>query len=162
MLAAVERHSDAIDDALSKPDQTGSGIRVAGFQVANDHEFIAAASVDIVTTADSGRDPTTHKGNHLVADRMAERVVDRLELIKVDEQCTWMAGVVADSVVERCSISPTSRCISMGCNFQLSTMMRLFKYEESETRCFAEMRLMIRAHTRRSPPPHDEHGSNFA
>jgi hypothetical protein len=52
--------------------------------VANDQEFLAADAADMILAARAGADQLADPGQHLVAHRVAMRVVDALEAVDVD------------------------------------------------------------------------------
>ena len=80
MAVDVERLADRCDDALRQRSRLG-GIGDRGL---HDDEFVAAHPRDGVGVADQGAQPLGDDLQQLVAGRMAERIVDGLELIEIE------------------------------------------------------------------------------
>ena len=65
----------------------------------DDCEFVAAEATDDAIAADAGFQPAGDFAQQLVADRMAERVVDQLEAVEIDQQ--QGAGAIAADLAEQ-------------------------------------------------------------
>lgn len=81
MLVDQKRFAHALLDLVR---QTRNRLAVAGVSE-DDHELVAALPADGVGFANTGREPGDDGLQELVADRVAKRVVDRLEAVKVEE-----------------------------------------------------------------------------
>ena len=82
MTVDVERRPNAIEDHLRRADRL-----VGGAQAAQDQdELVAAHPGDRVQLADLGAQAPAERDQQRIADRMAERVVDHLEAVEVEEQ----------------------------------------------------------------------------
>jgi hypothetical protein len=71
-----------LEDAPGDPDRD----LVAGGLLEQDGELVAAKAGDRVLAPDAGLEPAGHGDQQVVAGRVAELVVDRLEVVQVDEQ----------------------------------------------------------------------------
>ena len=80
-----------LDDA---PGQAG-GLLVRTDILLEHHEFVAAEARHEILRAQHGAQPVGYRAQQLVAARMAQGVVDLLELVEVDEQqCRQLLGIV--------------------------------------------------------------------
>ena len=89
----LERGGERAQD-LGRQGRGVGGLRELGL---HQREFVAAEPGQGVAGPDRARDPAGHRAQQLVADRMAERVVDLLEAVEVEEedrgQATFAAGM---------------------------------------------------------------------
>jgi hypothetical protein len=88
--ARADAQLDAVD-RQRRLDRDGDGVgeraRLRGrADRGDDDELVAAGPPDEGAAAGHGADPAADGAQHLVADRVAEAVVDRLEVVEVDEQ----------------------------------------------------------------------------
>jgi len=77
----VEWILERTSEALGKP----FGVLIAFGPDLENHEFIAAEPRDHVAGPDDSLEPRGNFLEQLVTDRMAERVVDRLESVEIDQ-----------------------------------------------------------------------------
>ena len=80
MTGAFEGSPDRAVDRFHQP----FGVGGAPHRMLDDGEFVAAEPRDKVALLDAGADTARHGLQQLVADMMAERIVDALELVDVD------------------------------------------------------------------------------
>ena len=89
----LERGGERAQD-LGRQGRGVGGLRELGL---HQRELVAAEPGQGVAGPDRARDPAGHRAQQLVADRMAERVVDLLEAVEVEEedrgQATFAAGM---------------------------------------------------------------------
>src|SRR5690606_41014795 len=69
------------EDAVEK----GAHVAFVLNAVEIDHEFVTAEAADIHTFAGKGGEPLCHGIEQPIADRMAERVIDSLEIVEIDD-----------------------------------------------------------------------------
>ena len=62
----------------------------------DDGELVAADAGDEIVAADGVGEPLRHRADQLVADRMAERIVDVLEVVEVDVEHGRRRAALAD------------------------------------------------------------------
>ena len=90
MLVAVGISASRTGTARTNARRARSAISMACSLVAHaldhDHELVAADPADQVVRAEVGPQPAGHRDEQLVADAVAERVVDELEPVEVEEQ----------------------------------------------------------------------------
>ena len=89
----LERGGERAQD-LGRQGRGVGGLRELGL---HQRELVAAEPGQGVAGADRARDPAGHRAQQLVADRMAERVVDLLEAVEIEEEdrghATFAAGM---------------------------------------------------------------------
>ena len=79
--------ADEVDLADGREQALGGLERACGLDPRQDHrELVASEPGQHVGAAQAGAQRVAHAGDQLVADRMAERVVDVLEVVEVDRQ----------------------------------------------------------------------------
>ena len=87
MLAPIDSCSPpSVNGGRSALDQPGADVDGIAVALDQDGEFVAAEPGDGVAGPDRAAQPLGHPDHQLVTDRMAEGVVDRLEVVEVDEQ----------------------------------------------------------------------------
>ena len=80
-------------------------------------EFVAAETREIARRSDGKRDPFGEDLQQLVADRVTEGVVDRFEMIEVEEEdgdllaANGLAGGFVQDVVEGAAVGKTGQCV---------------------------------------------------
>ena len=94
LAAGLDRELEGLHDALG--DRLGGALCVVGVVQAHG-ELVAAEAGDLVLRAHARAQAIGDRDEQLVADRVAERVVDGLEVVDVDEE----DGELVRRLVER-------------------------------------------------------------
>jgi hypothetical protein len=119
---------------------------VALHDVTQDHgEFVARVTRDGVRRAHAAAQAFGHRHQHRVADGMAERIVDVLEAIQIDEQHReHFAGAVRfldrelESIVEQQTVRQTGQCILQTLRTSLLARATQFEFERETARDHAQ------------------------
>ncbi len=83
--------ADRLDHAVREGGRLGTRVRLDHVQ---DRELVAAQAPDHVGLGDHLGEPRRHRLEQQVADRVAERVVDRLEQVEVEDEDAELRAVL--------------------------------------------------------------------
>ena len=91
LAGEVDRHGERVEDLL----RNDGGVVRSGEIGEHGREFIAADARDGVSGTHRSRQPLGHLAQQFVARGVAQRIVDELEIIQVDEQHAELLGMPA-------------------------------------------------------------------